>query len=122
MAMVIQFADEFVKEFERLNLKVVAHAEGVTLEVQSTLQQEIRKWQLDDARIQKIKESMRQGEAPDFTEDEQGTVWFKNRLCVPETGNLRETILRKLTTQLTLSIRAVLRCTRISSRGIGGTV
>jgi hypothetical protein len=39
-------------------LKVVAHAEGVTLEVQSTLEQEIRKWQLEDARIQKIKESM----------------------------------------------------------------
>jgi hypothetical protein len=33
MAMVIQFPDELVKEFERLNLKVVAHAERVTLEV-----------------------------------------------------------------------------------------
>jgi phage regulator Rha-like protein len=70
MVMVIQFPDELVKEFERLNLKVVAHAEGVTLEVQSTLEQEIRKWQLDDARIHKIKESMKQGEALDFTEDE----------------------------------------------------
>jgi hypothetical protein len=78
MAMTIQFPDELVKEFERLNLKVVAHAEGVTLELQSTLEQEIGKWQLEDAGIQKIKESMQQGEAPDFTEDEQGTVWFKN--------------------------------------------
>jgi hypothetical protein len=84
-----------VKEFERLNLKVVAHAEGITLEVQSTLEQEIRKWQLEDAGIRKIKESMKQGEAPDFTEDEQGTVWFKDRLCVPEIGDLRETILRE---------------------------
>jgi hypothetical protein len=58
-------------------LEVVAHTEGVTLEVQSTLEQEIRKWQLDDAGIQKIKESMKQGEAPDFTEDEQGTVWVQ---------------------------------------------
>jgi hypothetical protein len=95
MAMILQFPDELVKEFERLNLKVVARAEGVTLEVQSTLEQEIRKWQLEDGGIQKIKESMKQGEAPDFTEDEQGTVWFKNRLCVPETGDLRETILRE---------------------------
>jgi hypothetical protein len=38
---------------------------------------------------------MKQGEAPDFTEDEQGTVWFKNWLCVPEIGDLRETILRE---------------------------
>jgi hypothetical protein len=95
MAMIIQFPDELVKEFERLNLKVVAHAEGVTLEVQSTLEQEIRKWQLEDAGIQKIKESMKQGEDPYFTEDKQGTVWFKNRLCVPEIGDLRETILRE---------------------------
>jgi ribonuclease HI len=33
MAMIIQFPGELVKEFERLNLKVVAHAERVTLEV-----------------------------------------------------------------------------------------
>jgi hypothetical protein len=38
---------------------------------------------------------MQQGEAPDFTEDEQGIVWFKNRLCVPETRDLRETILKE---------------------------
>jgi hypothetical protein len=95
MAMVFQLPNELVREFERLNLEVLAYAEGVTLEVQSTLEQEIRKGQLDDVGIQKIKESMKQGEAPDFTEDEQGTVWFKGRLCVPETGNLRETILRE---------------------------
>jgi hypothetical protein len=63
VAMILQFPDELVKEFERLNLKVVAHAKGVTLEVQSTLLQQIRKWQLEDAGIQKIKESMKQGEA-----------------------------------------------------------
>jgi hypothetical protein len=48
-----------VKEFKRLNMEVVAHAEGVTLEVQSTLEQEIRKWQLEDVGIQKFKESMK---------------------------------------------------------------
>jgi hypothetical protein len=57
------------------------------------MEQKIRKGQLDDVGIQKIKESMKQGEAPDFTEDDQGTVWFKGQLCVPETGDLRETIL-----------------------------
>jgi ribonuclease HI len=95
MAMIFQFPEELVKEFERLNLEVVAYAEGVTLEVQSTLEQEIHKGQLDDAGIQKIMKSMKQGEALDFTEDDQGTVWFKNRICGPETGDLRETILRE---------------------------
>jgi hypothetical protein len=55
MVMILQFSNELVKEFERLNLKVVAHAEGVTLEVQSTLEQEIRKGQLDDVGIQKTR-------------------------------------------------------------------
>jgi hypothetical protein len=59
MAMVFQLPDELVKEFERLNLEVVAHAEGVTLEVQSTMEQEICKGQLDNVGIQKIKESMK---------------------------------------------------------------
>jgi hypothetical protein len=59
MSMVFQFPEELVKEFERFNLEVVAYAEGVTLEVQSTLEQEIHKGQLEDAGIQKIKESMK---------------------------------------------------------------
>jgi hypothetical protein len=59
VAMVFQLPDESVKEFKRLNMEVVAHAEGVTLEVQSTLEQEIRKWQLEDVGIQKFKESMK---------------------------------------------------------------
>jgi hypothetical protein len=49
MAMILQFPNELVKEFERLNVKVVAHVQGVTLEVQSTLEQKICKWQLEDA-------------------------------------------------------------------------
>jgi hypothetical protein len=67
MAMVIQFPDELVKEFERLNLKVVAQAEGVTLEVQSTLEQEIRKWQLEDAGIQKSRR-VRNKEKPQISQ------------------------------------------------------
>jgi hypothetical protein len=32
---------------------------------------------------------------PDFTEDEQRTIWFKNRICVPDIDSLRETILKE---------------------------
>ena len=35
------------------------------------------------------------GKVPDFTEDEQGTVWFKKRICVPEIEHLRKLILRE---------------------------
>jgi hypothetical protein len=63
--------------------------------VEPTLEQEIRKGQISDAKIQEIKDLIAEGRGPDFTEDEQGTIWFKNRICVPEIDSLRETLLRK---------------------------
>jgi hypothetical protein len=60
--------------FERLNLGIVAHAEGVTIEVEPTLEQDIQKGQVGDAKIQEIKDLMVEGRGPDFTEDKQGTI------------------------------------------------
>jgi ribonuclease HI len=95
MAVAFQLPDELMKEFESLNLGIVAHTEGVTLNVESTLEQEIHKGQLEDEEIKEIKETMEKGKAPDFTEDDQGTIWFRNRICVPDVGDLRKTILRE---------------------------
>jgi hypothetical protein len=41
--MVSQIPRELYEEFERLNLGFIAHSEGVTIEVEPTLEQEIRK-------------------------------------------------------------------------------
>ena len=38
---------------------------------------------------------MKEEKALDFTEDAQGTIWFKKRICVPDIKTIRETILRK---------------------------
>jgi hypothetical protein len=38
---------------------------------------------------------MEEGRRPDFMEDEQGTIWIKNRICVPEIDSIRETILKE---------------------------
>jgi hypothetical protein len=92
---VAQIPNEIVEDFRRLNLGIVAHTEGVTIDVESTLEQEIRKGQIGDAKIQKIKDLITEGRGPEFTEDEQGTVWFKNRICVPEIDSLRENILKE---------------------------
>jgi hypothetical protein len=40
---VAQLPDEIVEDFRRLNLVIVAHTEGVTIKLESTLEQEIRK-------------------------------------------------------------------------------
>jgi len=90
-----QMPQELCWEFEKLNLGFVGHTEGITIEVEPTLEQEIRKGQLEDDKIKEIKELMEKGKAPDFTEDEHGTVWFRKRICVPEVDHLREKILKE---------------------------
>jgi hypothetical protein len=94
-AIVTQLPDELVEDFETLNLGIVAHAEGITIEVEPTLEQEIHKGHIGDAKIQEMKDLMAEGRGPYFIEDEQGTIWFKNRICVPKIDSLRETILNK---------------------------
>jgi hypothetical protein len=86
---------EFCKEFEKLNLGWVSNTEVVAIEVDSMLEQDIQKGQLEDAKIQKIKEQIKEEKAPGFNVDEQGTLWYKKCLCVPEIKEIRELILRE---------------------------
>jgi transposase InsO family protein len=82
-AVVAQLPDEIVEDFRRLNLGIVSHTEGVSMDVEPTLEHEIRKGQTGDARIQEIKDLITKGRGPKFTVDEQGMVWFKDRICDP---------------------------------------
>jgi hypothetical protein len=95
VAIVAQLPNELVEDFEKLNLGIVAHTKGITIEVEPTLEQEIHKGQVGDAKIQEIRDLMEEGKGSDFTEDDQGTIWFKNRNCVPEIDSLCETILKE---------------------------
>jgi hypothetical protein len=79
----------------QLNLGIVASSETLTLEIESTIEQDIRKGKMTDEKIAEYKKLITLGKVPDFREDEQGTVWFKNKICVPEIKVLRETILRE---------------------------
>jgi transposase InsO family protein len=74
---------------------IVAHTVGVTVDVEPTLEQEICKGQIGDAKIQEIKDLITEGRGPEFTEDEQGTIWFKDMICLPDIDSLRETILKE---------------------------
>jgi hypothetical protein len=94
-AIVAQLPNDIVEDFMRLNLGIVAHTEGVTIDVEPTLEQEIRKGQVGDAKIQEIKDLITEGRGLEFTEDEQRTVWFKDRICVPEIDSICETILKE---------------------------
>jgi hypothetical protein len=65
---------ELCWEMELLNLGMVNNMEATIMEVESTLEQEIRKGQESDEKIKEIKTQINLGKAPDFTEDEQGTI------------------------------------------------
>jgi hypothetical protein len=94
-AVVAQLPDGIVEDFRRLNLGIVTHIEGVTIDVEPTLEQEIHEGQIGDAKIQEIKDLITEARGPEFTEGEQGMVWTKDRICVPEIESLHETILKE---------------------------
>jgi hypothetical protein len=86
---------ELCSETAQLNLGIVASSETLTLEIESTLEQDIRKGQNTDEKIAEYKKLITLGKVLNFRKDEQGTVWLKNRIFVPEIKELRETILRE---------------------------
>jgi hypothetical protein len=55
----------------------------VTIELEPTLEQDIRKGQKDDEKINEIQQLIIDGKGSDFREDTEGVVWFEDRLCVP---------------------------------------
>ena len=86
---------ELYEEFAKLNLGFVSNTEVIAMEVESTLEQDIRKGQLTDEKIIEIKGLIKEDKAPGFTEDEQGVLWFKGRICVPNIKSIKELILRE---------------------------
>ena len=65
---------ELCKEFERLNLCMVNSTEDVIMEVDFTLEEEIRKGQLEDEKIKEIKQLIRDNKTSDFSDDTRGTL------------------------------------------------
>jgi hypothetical protein len=69
-----ELLSEFCKEFEKLNPGWVSNTEVITLEVGSTLEQDIQKGQLEDANIQEIKEQIKKRKL-------QGSVLMSKERC-----------------------------------------
>jgi hypothetical protein len=86
---------ELAKEFDRLSLGFLDNTQGVTIELEPTPEQDIRKGQKDDEKINKIRQLILDRKGKDFHEDAEGVVWFKDRLCVPDIKSIRELILKE---------------------------
>jgi hypothetical protein len=84
---------ELCEEFDKINLRIVANTKAMEMEVGSSLHQEIQRGQLEDEKVQEIKRNMKEEKSPGFLEDDEGVLWYKGRICVPNVKELKEKIL-----------------------------
>jgi hypothetical protein len=84
---------ELCEEFDKLNLRIVANAEAMETEVDSSLIQEIWRGQLEDEKIQEIKRNIKKEKSPGFSEDDEGVLWYKGSICMPNVKKLKNKIL-----------------------------
>ena len=84
---------ELAEDLRELQLEIVHRGFVATMEVQSTLLGNIREAQKDDKEITEIKERMSKGKAKGFREDEHDTLWFEDRVYVPNNTEIMKLIL-----------------------------
>jgi hypothetical protein len=61
--------------------------------VKYDLEDRIRQAQRRCPELQKLKRAMRDGKATDYRVDDQGTIWLRDRICVPQDQGIRAEIL-----------------------------
>jgi hypothetical protein len=86
---------ELCEEFDKLNLRIVTNTEATEMEVGSNQLQEIQKGQVEDKKIQEIKHNIKEEKSLGFLEDEEGVLWYKGRICVPNIKELKNKILHE---------------------------
>jgi hypothetical protein len=86
---------EMAKEFDRLSIGFLNSMRGVTVELEPTLEREIKEAQKNDEKISEIRQLILEGRGKDFREDAEGVVGFKERLCGPNVRSIRELILKE---------------------------
>jgi hypothetical protein len=67
----------------------------VAMEVELTLEVEIREGQLEDAKLKEIRQLIQDNKTSDFSEDSQGTLWLGKWICVPNLKPIKELILKE---------------------------
>jgi hypothetical protein len=81
------------QEMEKLNLGMIHHGTLNQLKVESILLQRIIDAQRSDKGMKHIHEKIEADKANCFRKDNQGIVWFNNRIVVPKDDEVRQQIL-----------------------------
>ncbi|GJX22266.1 putative nucleotidyltransferase, ribonuclease H [Tanacetum coccineum] len=82
-----------------IRLVVVAYVYGVlvalerSMRIESNLMLQIKEAQRDDGELWAIVQNVEDGKHTEFSVDDDGVVWFEDRLCVPNDQALREKVM-----------------------------
>jgi hypothetical protein len=83
------------EEMEKLKLEMVEKGQLNELRVKYTLEDQIRQAQNGCPEIEEVKSLIARGKAPDYRLDEQVTLWLKDHICVPQSKEIRDSILKE---------------------------
>jgi hypothetical protein len=83
------------EEFDKLNLRIVANTKAMEIEVGSSLFLEIQIGQLEDEKVQEVKRNIKEEKLFGFSDDDEGVLWYKGSICVPNVKELKDKILRE---------------------------
>jgi hypothetical protein len=67
----------------------------MTMDVDPTLEAEIREGQSKDVKSKEIRQLIRGNKTSDFLENSHGTLWLGKRICIPNLKHIKELILRE---------------------------
>jgi hypothetical protein len=90
-----ELPEDLCRGVRDLGLEVVPTGFVASLVVQPTLMDRIREAQKGDKEIEKIRDNLKEGKSSDFSEDEQGTIWFEKRVCVANDPDLSNIIFQE---------------------------
>ncbi|GKB43113.1 putative nucleotidyltransferase, ribonuclease H [Tanacetum coccineum] len=94
--MIACFNSIILHDLERLDVELCVRGSGgywASMRIESNLMLQIKEAQRDDGELWAIVQNVEDGKHTEFSVDDDGVVWFEDRLCVPNDQALREKVM-----------------------------
>ncbi|GJY96512.1 retrotransposon protein, putative, ty3-gypsy subclass [Tanacetum coccineum] len=94
--MIACFDSMILRDLERLDVELCVRGSGgywASMRIESNLMLQIKEAQRDDGELWAIVQNVEDGKHTEFSVDDDGVVWFEDRLCVPNDQALREKVM-----------------------------
>ncbi|GKA25886.1 putative nucleotidyltransferase, ribonuclease H, partial [Tanacetum coccineum] len=94
--MIACFDSMILHDLERLDVELCVRGSGgywASMRIESNLMLQIKEAQRDDGELWAIVQNVEDDKHTEFSVDDDGVVWFEDRLCVPNDQALREKVM-----------------------------